>query len=64
MQLLPNTMEFKADEKTATEVTSDYLYDYTIDKIKQIDDQKELYNELVNEIEQLQLEKEQNQNQE
>lgn len=61
--LVPNTVEFKAEELTATEVTSDYLYDFTLDKIKQIDDQKELYNELLNEMEQLKLqEKQQNQN--
>ena len=54
--LVPNTVEFKADEVTATEVTSDYLYDFTLDKIKQIDEQKELYNELLNEMEQLKLE--------
>ena len=54
--LVPNTMEFKAEEVTATEVTSEYLYKYTVDKIKQIDSQKELYNELVNEIEQQELE--------
>ena len=55
--LVPNTVEFKADEKTATEVTSDYLYDFVLDKIEQIDNQKELYNELINEMEQLKLEK-------
>jgi len=61
--LVPNTVEFKAEELTATEVTSDYLYDFTLDKIKQIDEQKELYNELLNEMEQLKLqEKQQNQN--
>ena len=43
--LVPNTVEFKAEEVTATEVTSDYLYDFTLDKIKQIDSQKDLYNE-------------------
>lgn len=59
--LVPNTVEFKAEETIATEVTSDYLYDFTIDKISQIDDQKELYNELVNEMEQQKLE-EQKQN--
>ena len=56
--LVPNTMEFEREEKTATEVTSDYLYDFTLDKLAQIDEQKELYNELVNEMEQLKLEKE------
>lgn len=60
--LVPNTMEFEAEEKTATEVTSDYLYEFTLDKLAQIDDQKELYNELVNEMEQLKLEKEQKEN--
>lgn len=61
--LVPNTVEFKAEEEIATEVTSDYLYDYTLDRIKQIDDQKDLYNELLNEMEKLRLEKEQEQNQ-
>ena len=60
--LVPNTMDYKAEETIATEVTSDYLYDFTLDKIKQIDSQQELYNELLNEIEQLQLEKEQQNN--
>jgi len=57
--LVPNTIEFDAEEATATEVTSDYLYDFTLDKLSQIDDQRELYNELVNEMEQQALEKEQ-----
>ena len=59
----PNTMEFKTEETVATEVTSDYLYDITLDKIKQNDDQQELYNELVNEMEQQKLEEEQKENQ-
>lgn len=57
--LVPNTIEYQAEETTATEVTSDYLYDFTLNKIKQIDEQEDLYNELLNEMEQLQLEKEQ-----
>lgn len=57
--LVPNTVEFKAEEKTATEVSSEDLYEFTLDKIKQIDDQKELYNELLNEMEQQKLEEEQ-----
>lgn len=61
--LVPNTIDFKAEEKTATEVSSEYLYDFTIKKLEQIDNQKELYNELLNEIEQLQLEKEKEENQ-
>jgi len=60
--LVPNTKEFKADEVTATEVTSDYLYDFTLEKIEQIDDQKELYNALLNEMEQSKLEEENNNN--
>ena len=60
--LVPNTVEYQADEITATEVTSDHLYDFTLNKIKQIDGQEELYNELLNEMEQLQLEKEQQKN--
>jgi len=56
--LVPNTVEFKSDDATATEVTSEFLYDFTLDKIKQIDEQEDLYNELLNEIEQLKLEKE------
>ena len=55
--IVPNTMKFKAEEPTATEVTSDYLYDFVLDKISQIDDQKELYEELLNEMEQQKLEK-------
>lgn len=57
--LVPNTVEFDAEDVTATEVTSDFLYDFTLDKLEQIDDQKDLYNELLNEMEQLKLEKEQ-----
>ena len=60
--LVPNTVEYQADEITATEVTSDYLYDFTLNKIKKIDGQEDLYNELLNEMEQLQLEQEQQQN--
>lgn len=56
--LVPNTIEFKAEEATATEVTSEFLYDFTLDKLQQIDEQEDLYNELLNEIEQLKLEKE------
>jgi hypothetical protein len=62
--LVPNTVEFDAEDKTATEVTSDYLYDFTLDKIKQIDEQQDLYNELLNEIEQQKLEEELEKNEE
>lgn len=61
--LVPNTVDFKAEEATATEVSSDFLYDFTLKKLKQIDDQKELYNELVNEMKQAKLEKQQQQQQ-
>lgn len=57
--LVPNTHEFDAEEETATEVTSEYLYDFTLEKLEQIDEQEDLYNELLNEMEQLKLEKEQ-----
>lgn len=57
--LVPNTVDFKAEESTATEVTSDYLYDFTLDKLEQIDNQKDLYNKLVNEIDQAKLNRQQ-----
>ena len=41
--LVPNTVEFKAEEATATEVTSEFLYDFTLDKLLQplnMDDSK------------------------
>ena len=55
--LVPNTVEYEAEDKTATEVTSDYLYDFTLNKLEQIDSQRNLYNQLVNEIEQAKLNK-------
>ena len=55
--IVPNTIKFNSEDPTATEVTSDYLYDFVLDKISQIDDQKELYEELLNEMEQQKLEK-------
>ena len=56
--LVPNTVEFKAEDKTATEVSSEDLYEYTLDKLETIDDQEDLYNELLNEMEQLEAERE------
>lgn len=53
--LVPNTITYDAEEPLATEVKSDYLYKYVIDKIEQIDDQKELYNKLINEMNQAKL---------
>ena len=55
--IVPNTVKFTAEDPTATEVTSDYLYKFVLDKIEQIDNQKELYNQLLNEMEQQELER-------
>lgn len=55
--LVPNTIKYDAGTLTATEVTSSYLYDYVLNNIKEIDDQKELYEELLNEMEQQELER-------
>lgn len=60
--LVPNTVDYKDSDATATEVTSDYLYKFIIDKISQIDSQKDLYTALVNEMEQLELQKKQQAN--
>ena len=46
----------------ATEVTSEYLYNFVLNKLEKIDNQKDLYNELLNEMEQSALEKENKQN--
>ena len=46
----------------ATEVTSEYLYNFVLDKLEKIDNQQDLYNELLNEMEQSALEKENKQN--
>lgn len=53
--LVPSTVEYETNETIATKVTSDYLYDFTVKKLEMIDDQKELYNELINEMEQAKL---------
>lgn len=55
--IVPNTLKFNVGDPTATEVSSDYLYDFVLDKISEIDNQKELYEELLNEMEQSKLEK-------
>lgn len=55
--LVPNTEKFDAENPNATEVSSEYFYNYVIDKIEQIDDQGETYTELINEIKQYNLEK-------
>ncbi len=60
--LVPNTAKFDAEDPLATEVTSDYLYKFVLDKISKIDNQKELYDELLNEMEQAAFEKKQQEN--
>lgn len=60
--LVPNTVKFDAKDPMATEVTSEYLYNFVLDKLEKIDNQQDLYNELLNEIEQSALEKENKQN--
>ena len=60
--LVPNTVDYKDSDATATEVTSDYLYKFIVDKISQIDKQKDLYTALVNEMEQLELQEKQQAN--
>ena len=55
--IVPNTVKFDAKEPLATEVTSDYLYKFVLDNLQQIDDQKELFDALVNEMEQQELER-------
>lgn len=55
--LVPNTVDYTDKDITATEVTSDYLYKFTLDKLEQIDNQKDLYNALVNEMKQNALDK-------
>ena len=48
---VPNTMKY--EDKTAVQVTSTYLYNYILTNIQKIDNQEDLYNNLINEIEQL-----------
>ncbi len=55
--IVPNTEHFDVKEPLATEVTSDYLYKFVLDRLEQIDNQKDLFNALVNEMEQLELER-------
>ena len=47
---VPNTINY--EDKTAVQVTSTYLYDYILTNIQKIDNQEDLYNNLINEIEQ------------
>ena len=53
--IVPNTEKFDAKEPLATEVTSDYLYRFVLNKLEQIDNQRDLYNALLNEMEQSKL---------
>lgn len=55
--LVPNTMKYESTDTLATEVRSSYLYDYVLKGIKQIDSQKELYDALINEMEQQELDR-------
>ena len=61
--LVPSTAEYEATDVTASEVSSSYLYQYVIKGIKQIDSQKTLYEELLNEIEQQEYNKKNKSNQ-
>ncbi len=60
--LVPNTVKFEAEDPKATEVTSTYLYEFVLDRLEQIDNQEELYEELLNEMEQQELERENKKN--
>lgn len=60
--LVPNTVKYQDTDPMATEVSSDYFYDFVISKIATIDDQKDLYDALINEMEQLKKEKKDEQN--
>lgn len=57
--LVPNTLTFDAEDPTATEVSSTYLYRFVLNEVQKIDKQEQLYNELLNEIEQKELEEQQ-----
>lgn len=61
--LVPNTVKYQDTDPMATEVSSDYFYDFVTSKIATIDDQKDLYDALINEMEQLKKEKKDKQNQ-
>ena len=47
--IVPKTAKFNVDDPTATEVTSEYFYKFVLDKIQEIDNQKELYDNLYSE---------------
>ncbi|MBQ9853827.1 MAG: hypothetical protein IJO57_02210 [Bacilli bacterium] len=52
VKLIPNTVKYNEENAAATEVTSSYLYDFVLDELKTIDNQQELYQQLLNEMEQ------------
>lgn len=55
--LVPNTKKYESTDPAATEVTSNYLYDFVLKGIKQIDEQKSLYEALINEMDQQALDR-------
>jgi len=55
--VVPNTEEYEEEDPRATQVTSEYFYDFVLDRLKMIDDQQELYTELLNEMEQQEFER-------
>ena len=44
--IVPKTANFNVGDAPATEVTSEYFYEFVLDQIEQIDDQKQLYDAL------------------
>ena len=44
--LVPKTSKFKIDDENARQVTSEYFYKFVLGKIEQIDNQKQLYEDL------------------
>ena len=60
--LVPNTTEYKENDKTATEVYSSDLYKYVLNELKKIDGQEDLYNELLIEIKTLEAERKNKEN--
>lgn len=53
--LVPNTQKYVVNADV-TEVSSSYLYNFVLKEIETIDNQRELYNQLLNEIEQKEAE--------
>ena len=44
--IVPKTANFNVGDTPATEVTSEYFYEFVLERIEQIDDQKKLYDSL------------------